>query len=57
MKVLVTDATGFIESAVCRRLLDKCDVVSSLDNINDYYNLEWKYGSLGSKGINKKEAW
>ena len=32
MKILVTDAAGFIGSAVCWRLLDKGDSVMGLDN-------------------------
>lgn len=54
MKILVTGAAGFIGSAVCRRLLDRGDVVVGLDNINDYYDPELKYGRLAGLGIAKE---
>ena len=38
MKILVTGAAGFIGSYVCKRLLDRGDVVVGLDNINTYYD-------------------
>ncbi|MDE6137228.1 MAG: NAD-dependent epimerase [Muribaculaceae bacterium] len=54
MKILVTGAAGFIGSAVCRRLLDRGDTVVGLDNINDYYDPELKYGRLAGLGIAKE---
>ena len=58
MKILVTGAAGFIGSAVCRRLLDRGDVVVGLDNINSYYDPELKYGRLECLGIAKEDvAW
>lgn len=39
MKVLVTEAAGFIGTAVSHRLLDEGDVVIGYDNLNDYYDL------------------
>ncbi len=53
MKILVTGVAGFIGNAVCKKLLDQGDLVVGLDNINDYYDPELKYGRLASLGINK----
>ena len=51
MKILVTGAAGFIGSYVCRRLLGRGDEVLGLDNLNDYYDVNLKYGRLGTLGI------
>ena len=56
MKLLVTGAAGFIGRAVCRRLLDRSDSVVGLDNLNDYYDPELKYGRLAALGIGKDDA-
>ena len=53
MKLLVTGAAGFIGSGVCRRLLDRGDSVVGLDNLNDYYDPELKYGRLATLSIGK----
>ena len=55
MKILVTGAAGFIGSYVCRRLLDRGDEVLGLDNLNDYYDVNLKYGRLGTLGIFKDD--
>lgn len=52
-RVLVTGAAGFIGSRVAQRLLEQGDVVTGLDNINDYYDPELKYGRLAELGIRK----
>ena len=46
MKVLVTGAAGFIGSAVSRYLAQRGDDVVGIDNINDYYDINLKYGRL-----------
>lgn len=56
MKYLVTGAAGFIGSAVCKRLLEKGDTVVGLDNINNYYDPELKYGRLKELGVDKDDV-
>jgi UDP-glucuronate 4-epimerase len=45
-KVLITGAAGFIGSHLCRRLLERGDVVTGIDNINDYYDVNLKLERL-----------
>ncbi|MFI3285991.1 MAG: NAD-dependent epimerase [Rikenellaceae bacterium] len=56
MKVLVTGAAGFIGSFVCKRLLERGDEVVGVDNINDYYSPELKFGRLALLGIRQSEV-
>lgn len=56
MKVLVTGAAGFIGAAVSWRLLQRGDTVVGLDNINDYYDPELKYGRLAQLGVKKESV-
>ena len=51
MKILLTGSDGFIGSYVCKRLLDRGDIVVGLDNINSYYDINLKYGRLAKLGI------
>ena len=46
MRVLVTGAAGFIGYALCMRLLERGDVVSGIDNLNDYYDVNLKEARL-----------
>ncbi|WP_455586908.1 NAD-dependent epimerase [Bacteroides sp.] len=56
MKILVTGAAGFIGSYVCRRLLERGDEVVGLDSINNYYDINLKYGRLATLGIIHEEV-
>lgn len=51
MKILVTGTAGFIGSHLAVKLLARGDQVVGLDNINDYYDQNVKYGRLQRGGI------
>ena len=53
MKVLITGTAGFIGGALAIKLLERGDEVVGLDNINDYYDQNVKYGRLQRSGIIK----
>jgi UDP-glucuronate 4-epimerase len=45
-KVLVTGAAGFIGYHLCMRLLERGDIVTGIDNLNDYYDINLKLDRL-----------
>ncbi len=51
MKILVTGTAGFIGFHLAKKLLERGDEVVGLDNINDYYDVNLKYGRLRELGI------
>ncbi|SFV56313.1 dTDP-glucose 4,6-dehydratase [hydrothermal vent metagenome] len=51
MKILITGVAGFIGFHLAKRLLDEGHEVVGLDNINDYYDVNLKYGRLHQLGI------
>ena len=56
MKVLVTGTAGFIGSFTAVKLAERGDEVVGLDNINEYYDVNLKYGRLERDGISRSKA-
>ena len=56
MKILVTGTAGFIGYHLAKKLLERGDEVVGIDNINDYYDINLKYGRLKELGIDKEEV-
>ena len=52
-KILVTGSAGFIGYHLTKKLLERGDEVVGIDNINDYYDVNLKYGRLKELGIDK----
>jgi UDP-glucuronate 4-epimerase len=51
MKILVTGIAGFIGYHVASRLAARGETVIGIDNINDYYDVDLKYGRLADLGF------
>ena len=51
MKILITGTAGFIGSHLALKLIERGDEVIGLDNINNYYDTNVKYGRLNKAGI------
>lgn len=51
MKILITGTAGFIGFHLAKKLIDRGDEVIGLDNINEYYDVNLKYGRLQETGI------
>jgi len=56
MKILVTGTAGFIGSFTAAGLAERGDEVVGIDNINDYYDVNLKYGRLERDGIGRRPA-
>ncbi len=55
MKILITGTAGFIGFHLTNYLLNRDDEVIGLDSINDYYDINVKYGRLSESGIDKNK--
>jgi UDP-glucuronate 4-epimerase len=53
-KILITGAAGFIGYSLGKRLLDRGDNVTGLDNVNDYYDINLKLARL--KRLQKRDG-
>ena len=51
MRILITGAAGFIGYHLSKRLSERGDEVVGCDSINDYYDINLKYGRLEQMGI------
>ena len=52
-KILITGSAGFIGSHLVELLLSKGFEIVGFDNLNDYYDVNLKYGRLDRAGINQ----
>ncbi|WP_456479165.1 NAD-dependent epimerase [Nautilia sp.] len=55
MKILITGTAGFIGFHLANKLIKRGDEVIGVDNINDYYDVNLKYGRLKEAGIDKNK--
>jgi UDP-glucuronate 4-epimerase len=55
MKILVTGTAGFIGFHLVKKLMAGGHEIVGLDNINDYYDVNLKYGRLNESGIDKEK--
>jgi UDP-glucuronate 4-epimerase len=52
-KILVTGSAGFIGFHLSKTLISQGFSVVGIDNLNDYYDVDLKYGRLKKLGVNK----
>ena len=55
MKILVTGNAGFIGFHVCKKLIERGDMVVGVDNLNEYYDINLKKSRLKILNKIKKE--
>ncbi len=51
-KILITGAAGFIGFHLVKKLENEGFQITGVDNVNDYYNTDLKFGRLQNSGIN-----
>ncbi|MCC5940058.1 MAG: NAD-dependent epimerase [Balneolaceae bacterium] len=51
MKVLITGSAGFIGFHLVKRLFESGHKITGLDNLNNYYDVNLKYGRLNDCGV------
>jgi UDP-glucuronate 4-epimerase len=51
LNILVTGAAGFVGFHLAKRLLAEGHTVTGVDSVNDYYDVNLKYGRLAELGI------
>lgn len=56
MKILITGTAGFIGFHLALKMIERGDEIIGLDSINDYYDLNVKYGRLDVSGISKDQV-
>ena len=56
MRVLITGSAGFIGFHLSKRLLERGDIVTGFDSVNDYYDPNLKWARLNLMGISRDEV-
>ena len=56
MRILLTGMAGFIGYHLAKRLAARGDEITGLDNINDYYDVNIKYGRLRELGFSETDT-
>ena len=51
MNILVTGAAGFIGFHLSKRLAERGDTITGVDNLNNYYSVNLKLGRLHELGL------
>ena len=54
--ILITGIAGFIGYHLAEKLVNNGFNIVGIDNINDYYDVQLKYGRLNELGIEQNEA-
>jgi len=58
MKILITGTAGFIGFHLVNKLIAGGNIITGIDNINDYYDVQLKFSRLAQSGIESNaEQW